>query len=332
MEASKGAAIPASYGSIQTPSAAFVKGQQPMSAATGNQQENGSGGATANAPIAGIGLIILACLCFSVLDATAKYLSASLPTLQIVWVRFVSHVVLSLVLFQVWKSPQLLKTDRWGLQIIRAFCLLGTTIFNFLAVRYLQLAETMSIMFAAPFVITALAGPVLGEWAGIRRWVAIIVGFLGVLVVTRPGLGGLHWAVIYSLAAMSFFATYALLTRKLAATDSSAGMLIISGLVASIAMAPVGLSVWQAPDGAWEWGLLIATGAFGGGGHFLFILAHRLAPAPVLAPMTYVQIVWMVALGYLIFGDVPTLTTILGATIVVASGLYILYREQVTVR
>jgi len=300
-----------------------------MPGGSGNETEHGIDGKMVPAPVTGIGLIILACLCFSILDATAKYLSASLPTLQIVWVRFVSHLVLALVLFRVWRSPQLLRTDRWGLQIVRAFCLLGTTIFNFLAVRYLQLAETMSIMFAAPFVITALAGPVLGEWAGIRRWVAIVVGFLGILVVTQPGSGGLHWAVIYSLAAMSFYATYALLTRKLAATDSSAGMLIISGLVAAIAMAPVGLSVWQAPASALEWGLLIATGALGGGGHFLFIMAHRVAPAPVLAPMTYVQIVWMVALGYLIFDDVPTMTTVAGASIVVASGLFILYREQV---
>lgn len=297
----------------------------------GSRQSEGpaSGNKVPAAPIAGIGLIILACLCFSVLDATAKYLSASLPTLQIVWVRFVSHLVLALVLFQVWRFPHLLRTDRWGLQIVRAFCLLGTTVFNFLAVRYLQLAETMSIMFAAPFVITALAGPVLGEWAGVRRWAAIVVGFLGVLVVTQPGAGGMHWAVVYSLAAMSFYATYALLTRKLAATDSSAGMLIISGLVAAIAMAPVGLSVWQPPADAFEWTLLVATGALGGGGHFLFIVAHRIAPAPVLAPITYIQIVWMTALGYLIFGDVPTLTTLAGASIVVASGLYILYREQV---
>lgn len=285
--------------------------------------------ATSSGPVVGIGLIILACLCFSVLDATAKYLSASLPTLQIVWMRFVSHVLLALVLFQVWKTPGLLKTKRWGLQILRAFCLLGTTVFNFLAVRYLQLAETVSIMFAAPFVITALAGPVLGEWAGIRRWTAVIVGFLGVLIVTRPGLGGLHWAIVYALAAMMFFAIYSLLTRKLADTESSAGMLIISGIVAAIAMAPAGLSVWQTPDGLREWSLLLATGALGGGGHFLFILAYRMAPVPVLAPMIYIQIVWMVALGYLVFGDVPTITTVIGASIVVASGMYILYREQV---
>jgi drug/metabolite transporter (DMT)-like permease len=177
-------------------------------------------------------------------------------------------------------------------------------------------------------VITALAGPLLGEWAGLRRWIAIIVGFLGVLVVTRPGLGGMHWAALYSVAAMCFYALYALLTRQLTATDSSAGMLIISGIVAAIAMAPAGLSVWVAPPDALTWVLLFATGAFGAGGHFLFIMAHRIAPAPVLAPFIYTQIIWMIALGYLIFDDVPTSTTILGASIVVASGLYILYRER----
>ncbi|QFS97824.1 EamA-like transporter family protein [Labrenzia sp. THAF191b] len=294
-----------------------------------SQHRSTGNAAAATAPLAGIGLIVLACLSFSVLDATAKYMSASLPTLQIVWMRFVSHVILSLVLFQVWKKPSLLKTNRPVLQIVRSFCLLGTTIFNFLAVRYLQLAETMSIMFAAPFVITALAGPLLGEWAGLRRWIAIIVGFIGVLVVTRPGLGGMHWAAIYSVAAMSFYAVYALLTRQLTATDSSAGMLIISGIVAAIAMAPAGISVWVTPPDVWTWVLLFATGAFGAGGHFLFIMAHRIAPAPVLAPFIYTQIVWMIALGFLIFDDVPTYTTILGAAIVVASGLYILYRERV---
>ncbi|MCV0427686.1 MAG: DMT family transporter [Roseibium sp.] len=287
------------------------------------------GGAASTTPIAGIGLLVLALLGFSLLDATAKYLSASLPVLQIAWMRFVTHVILTLIFFQIWKAPSLFKTKRPFLQIIRALCLLGITIFNFLAVRYLQLAETTSIMFAAPFVITALAGPMLGEWAGLRRWVAIVVGFAGVLVVTQPGMGGMHWAVIYSVIAMIFFAVYALLTRQLTATESSAGMLIISGVVASVAMAPAGLSVWVMPEDVWTWVLLFALGAFGAGGHFLFILAHRVAPAPVLAPFNYTQIIWMIALGYFIFADVPTLTTLVGAAIVISSGLYILYRERV---
>ncbi|POF30984.1 DMT family transporter [Roseibium marinum] len=295
-----------------------------------DSQKSIAGGAPA--PVvrfAGIGLIVLACLCFAVLDATAKYLSASLPTLQIVWMRFLSHAVIAIVLFRVWKTPSLLKTGRPVLQLVRAVCLLSTTILNFLAVRYLQLAETMSILFAAPFVITALAGPLLGEWAGIRRWCAIVVGFIGVLVVTQPGVGGMHWAAIYSVAAMFTYALYALLTRQLTATDSSAGMLIISGLVAAVAMTPVGLSVWETPKDIWTWCLLLATGALGAGGHFVFIMAHRIDPAPVLAPFIYSQIVWMIALGYLIFADVPTLSTLLGSAIVVGSGLYILSRERV---
>lgn len=298
-----------------------------MAEPTQTHETKGSNGSMA--PLAGIGLIVLACLSFSILDAIAKYLSSSLPTLQIVWIRFVSHVLLTLVIFQVWKTPSRFKTGRPVLQVVRAFCLLGTTGFNFLAVRYLQLAETMAIMFAAPFVITALAGPLLGEWAGARRWAAIIVGFIGVLVVTQPGIGGMHWAAIYSVAAMTFYALYALLTRQLTATDSSAGMLLISGVVAALAMTPVGVSVWVMHPDALSWILLFATGIFGAGGHYLFILAHRIAPAPLLAPFIYIQIVWMIALGALIFADIPTASTLIGAAIVVTSGLYILYRERV---
>lgn len=282
----------------------------------------------AAAPVFGIGLIVLACLCFSVLDATAKFLGSQIPPLQIVWIRFVSHVIIAAVLFQVWRNLHLLRTKRPILQGVRAICLLGTTIFNFLAVQYLQLAETMSIMFAAPFVVTALAGPMLGEWAGPRRWAAIVVGFCGVLIVTQPGMGGMHWAAIYSVAAMSFYSVYALLTRRLTATDSSAGMLILSGAVAALAMTPVGLTVWEAPPDFLHWALLLSTGFWGALGHWLFITAHRRASAPILAPFIYIQIVWMIGLGFVVFDDIPTLSTLVGAGVVVTSGLYILYREQ----
>ncbi|WP_417672210.1 DMT family transporter [Roseibium sp.] len=310
----------------------FMTGQDdikvPGGSAVGPVEVAESKDASTQAPLVAIGLILLACLCFSGLDATAKYLGQSLPTLQIVWVRFVTHVFLALILFKVWKDPGMFKTGRPILQIIRAFALFGTTIGNFLALQYLQLAETMSILFAAPFMVTALAGPLLGEWAGWRRWAAIIVGFCGVLVVTQPGTGGMHWAAIYSVGAMVLYALYALLTRMLAATDSSASMLLISAVVASLAMTPAGLTVWVQPEGMFEWSLLLSTGVYGCIGHWIFIQAHRLAPAPVLAPFIYVQIIWMITLGYFIFDDIPTGATLLGASIVVCSGLYILYREQ----
>ncbi|WP_321500238.1 DMT family transporter [Breoghania sp.] len=280
------------------------------------------------ARLAGILLIVVTVAFFSVLDTTAKYLSQELPTLQVVWFRFTSHFVMAIFFFRVWKRRHILHTKRPVLQVVRSLGLLGTTIFNFMALRYLQLSDTVTIMFAGPLLVTALAGPVLGEWAGRRRWTAIGVGFLGVLIVTRPGLGGLHWAVSLSLAAMICYAVYALTTRILTETDSVDGMLLISGAVASLAMTPVVVTVWETPQSLGTWALLCSTGFFGGFGHWLLTKAHAIVPAPVLAPFFYSQIVWMVALGYIVFGDVPGFTTILGASVIVGSGLYLLYRER----
>ncbi|WP_293722676.1 DMT family transporter [Stappia sp.] len=280
----------------------------------------------------GIALISFAFLCFAALDATAKYLGQSLPSQQIVWMRFLTHVIYAVVIFRLWRDLTVFRSRRWGLQILRALCLMGSTLFNFFAVRYLQLAETVSIMFAAPFVVTALAGPLLNEWAGMRRWMAVIVGFCGVLVVTRPGLGGLNWAALLSVCAMLSYALYALMTRMLAHTDSPMSMLVISGGVATLAMTPAGISSWTAPGDVLTWGLLLSTGLWGGIGHLALIRAHVLAPAAVLAPFMYTQILWMIGLGYAVFADVPTVYTLAGATIVVGSGLYILYREQKVAR
>ncbi|WP_417694320.1 DMT family transporter [Roseibium sp.] len=285
-------------------------------------------GSTDGSPLVAIGLMLLACLLFSCLDATAKFLSQSIEPMQVVWIRFVSHSVIAVFLFRIWTRPKALKTNRKGLQVVRSFALLLTTLFNFLAVQYLQLAETISIMFAAPFLVTALAGPLLGEWAGLRRWIAIIVGFCGVLLVTQPWSGQLHWAVIYSVLSMISYAFYMLLTRMLAITESSMSMLMVSGVVAALAMTPIGVSVWVEPPSLLHWVLLLSTGIYGLIGHWILIIAHRLAPASLLAPFLYVQIIWMVILGYLVFSDVPMWTTAAGTGVVVASGLYILYREQ----
>ena len=279
-----------------------------------------------------IGLLSFAVFCFAGLDATAKYLGSFLPTEQIVWIRFLSHIVYAALLFRIWRTPEVLRSKRWGLQLVRSLLLLMTTVFNFFAVQHLQLAETVSIMFAGPFVVTALAGPLLNEWAGLRRWMAIIVGFIGVLVVTRPGLGGFQWAMILSVCSMLCYALYALLTRMLAQTDSPVGMLFLSGVVAAAAMTPFGVAAWTPPADAWTWVLLLSTGAWGGIGHFALIRAHVHSPAPVLAPFMYTQIIWMTGLGFFIFGDVPGIFTLTGAAIIVGSGLYILYRERKTSR
>lgn len=283
-----------------------------------------------SARLKGIALISGAFFLFSCLDATAKYLVQFMDPLQIAWARYAFHLVFALILLNPLTVPGVLASRHLPLEISRAVLLIGTTIANFFAVRYLQLAETVSIMFAGPFLVALLAGPLLGEWAGPRRWAAIIVGFLGVLVVTRPGTDAFHPAMIVSFLGVVCYAVYAIQTRMLAAYDSAETMIVYSAVFAVLALTPVVPFVWTSPDSALLWLLLVATGIFGGLGHYLLILAHRLAPAPVLAPFNYIQIVWMVALGFLVFGDVPGAWTIAGAGIVISSGLYLLYRERRT--
>ena len=198
-----------------------------------------------------------------------------------------------------------------------------------MALRYLQLDESVAIQFSTPFFVAALSGPILGEWVRWRRWTAICVGFLGVLVVTRPGSGSMHWAVFLSLAAALSYATYAIITRILARTDSNETTLFYSNLVGALAMSPVVLFVWTTPTDPLIIALMVVTGAIGSLGHYFLIAGHRLAPASVLTPFIYTELVWMIALGFLVFGDVPNRWTIAGSAIVVASGLYLLHRERV---
>ena len=283
----------------------------------------------ASARLKAIGLMLGAVLSFSFLDASAKVLTGQLDTLQIVWARYLTHLLFALVLFNPFTNTGLFKSRNWTLEIVRGFLLLASTACNFVALRYLQLDETTTIIFAAPLLVATLAGPMLGEWIGPRRWAAIVVGFLGVLIVLKPGFGGLHWAASFSVLSMICYAFYSITTRKLAGVDGDGTMLVVSALVAMLALTPVVPFVWRTPDSLLAWALLGLTGVFGGFGHWLLIRAHRLAPASILMPFTYSQIVWMVLLGYLVFHDVPTGSTLLGAGVVIASGLYLLHRERV---
>jgi drug/metabolite transporter (DMT)-like permease len=223
----------------------------------------------------------------------------------------------------------MMRTTRPVLQLARSAMLLGSTITNFLAFRYLQLDQALAILFSTPFLVAILAGPLLGEWIGWRRWVAILVGFAGVLLVTRPGIGDVHWAAFYSLASAVFYSLYIVATRVLSKTDTTDTTLFYSNLVGAVAMLPVLPFVWTMPDDPWIMFLMVAFGAFGSFGHYLLIVGHRLAPASVLAPFMYTQLVWATAFGYLVFGDVPNRWTLAGAAVVVASGLYLLHRERV---
>lgn len=265
---------------------------------------------------------------FACLDTTAKWLGLALPAAQLVWVRFLTHTVLASIVLGLWRHPSAFLPKRPALQILRGLFLLSATGFNFYAVRDLRLDQTTAIFFLAPFLVTALAGPFLDEWAGPRRWAAIAVGFLGALLILRPGPTGFQPAMILSVASFISYAFYVLLTRKLAPNESHRSMILIPAVVALVAATPFGIAAWEMPQSVLQWFLLGCTGIFGGLGHWFLIKAHEHTSAPTLAPFLYTQIVWMVALGYVVFGDVPDVTTLAGAAIIVASGLYLLYREQ----
>jgi drug/metabolite transporter (DMT)-like permease len=277
----------------------------------------------------GIALYCAAMLMFSCTDACAKFAGQFVPVMEVVWVRFVVHVVLSIAIFRPWRTIELYRTRRPVLQFMRGLFLAGSTLFNFLALHQLQLDQTMSIGFSAPFISAALAGPLLGEWAGPRRWAAIVVGFIGVLVITMPGFGDLKPAVLFSLAAATCNAFYILSTRLLARTDSSAGMLFYSAVVPMLIVSPVAVPQLETPSSLLVVLCLFLTGALAFVGHWFLIRAHQMTAVPVLAPFMYTGLIWMILLGYFAFGDVPEPRTLAGAAIIIASGLYLLYRERV---
>ena len=278
--------------------------------------------------LTGIALMCGAVACFAVLDTMAKYLNLHMSTLQVVWARYTGAFLFPFVLSNPWTRPQLTITVRPGLQIGRSVLLLASTLCNFAALRYLQLDEALALTFSTPCFVAALSGPILGEWVHWRRWTAIAVGFFGVLVVTRPGIGSFHPAALFSLTAAMLYALYSIMTRILARTDSNATTLFYSNIVGAVALIPALPFVWTTPSDPLIIVLMVATGAVGSVGHYLLIAAHRLAPAAVLSPFIYTEIVLVIALGFLVFGDLPTRWTLAGAAIVIGSGLYIFQRER----
>jgi drug/metabolite transporter (DMT)-like permease len=280
------------------------------------------------ARLLGIALMCGALACFSCLDAMAKYLNLHMDTLQVVWARYTGAFIVAVAISNPITRPGLMRTGRPMLQVGRSVLLLLSTLLNFMALRYLQLDEALSIVFSTPFFIAALSGPVLGEWVRWRRWMAIGVGFIGVLLVTRPGFGGIHPAALLSLVAALFYAAYNISTRMLSRTDSTETTLFYSNLVGALVMLPVVPFVWTTPSDPVVILVMVVCGAFGSVGHYLLIIAHRHAPPAVLAPFIYTQLVWAIILGYLVFADVPNRWTLAGAAVVVASGLYMLNRER----
>jgi drug/metabolite transporter (DMT)-like permease len=280
------------------------------------------------ARLLGIVLMCAAVTTFSCLDSTAKYLGRQMDPMQVAWARYTFATLLTFIFFNPVNRPGMLRTGRPALQVVRAVILLGSTILNFFALKYLRLDQVLAIMFSTPFVVAALSGPVLGEWVGPRRWAAIVAGFLGVLVVTRPGFGLVHPAAILAVLSTLCYAFFFLATRVLSRTDSNDTTLFYSNVVGAVVMLPVVPFFWTPPT-PWQWVLLVLAGGFASLGHYMIIAAHRHAPASLLSSFIYSQLIGVTILGYAVFGDMPDAYTIAGAAIVISSGLYILHRERV---
>jgi drug/metabolite transporter (DMT)-like permease len=280
----------------------------------------------AKAQYRGIALYLAAILTFACLDTLAKHMTRDYHVMQIAWGRYVFSAAFLVVLVPRHGLWQPLRSARPWFQVMRALLLALVSLMFFLSVSFLPLADVTAIGFVAPLILTGLAHFVLKEKVGVRRWAAICVGFAGVLVIIRPGLDVVHWAAFVALAMATSNAIYHLATRMLAGVDSAQTTIFYTGIVGAIGFSLFVPFFWT-PPGLAGWLGMVALGLFGSLGHYLLIQAYALAPASLLAPYTYTAIVWVTITGYLAFGDLPDIWTMAGAAIVIASGIYVFYRE-----
>ena len=281
----------------------------------------------------GVLLQLAAFFCFASMDTTAKWLvGAAIPAVQVAFLRYAVHFGWALVLFLPSGGRGLLCSGTPRLQVLRALLLMVSTVLNFTALKYLPLAVTISIFFAAPLVVCLLSIPILGEKVGVRRFAAVLVGLAGVLVIVQPWGAAFDRHVFLSLGALLGASGYFVLTRKIAGIDSNAVTQAWASGIATTLLAPFALAGWVGPASGLDWGLLLMLGSLGMLGHSMVTRAHDFAEASVLAPMVYSQILYVTFFGWLFFDSVPDAATVLGASIIVASGLYVWLRERAAER
>ena len=268
-----------------------------------------------------------ASLCFIAMHTFIKSVRGEVPIGVILWSQYAIHFALFSVLFAP-RIPNMLSSGMMGLQILRALMLLAAICGFFIAVGLMQLADAIAIGFVAPLMITALSVVVLKEKVTSGHWVAIVVGFMGVLIIVQPGGGLFNWTALVPLGAAVAVAIYQTLTRPISQSIGPTTMLFnatLIGLVASSIALPF---FWEAPDTE-AMLYLLAAACLGSMAHFSLIKAYQWAPASVVAPFSYIELIYASALGFAVFGDIPDLPTLLGGAIIAASGLYLIKRQRV---
>ncbi len=278
----------------------------------------------------GIAYMCLAVTAFVCLNASGKVLTEfEMSTTQIVWSRYFGGLVLLLFLFAPRHGLRLVKTSQPRIQIARSLLLVASSLFYFKGLSYIALPTAAAISFTSPLFITALSLPLLAERVGPRRWAAVMVGFVGAIIVIRPGMEGTHWAVSFILISTACSVFYQILTRRVAGLDHATTSATYPTLFGSVLVSLFVLFDWTTPHSWLPWLLFASLGVFGGIGHYFLTKAYEFGPAAVISPFNYLQLVGATITGYFIFGEFPDHLTILGASIIVTCGLYIAHREGV---
>jgi drug/metabolite transporter (DMT)-like permease len=283
--------------------------------------------ARADRPFHGIALILASTVFLGSSDVTSKYLSATLPSTEIAWIRF---LVFALIMFPAMlpASPlYALQTKRLGLQMIRGVALLGSSLFFISGLRFLPMAEASATSFVSPLFVTALSIVFLGESVGVRRWLATAVGLIGVLIVLRPGTSAFHPAAFFPIVSALAWACTLIMTRMMSGTERAITTMTCSAIAGLCILSALVPFVWVHPS--WHdifFGIVIGVASTAG--QWIVVLAFRYADASVLAPFSYTQLLWVSFLGFLVFGEVPDVWTVTGAGFIVASGLYTAHRER----
>jgi drug/metabolite transporter (DMT)-like permease len=274
-------------------------------------------------------LLFLASVGFiTVVDTTAKHLSTEMHALQIVWGYFLG-IFLIVATYAAWTARRrnLLRTARPALHIVRSAFLVASITSLFVGLTYLPIAEATVIGFMAPLFIVVLSGPILGERVDLHRWLAVLIGLAGVIVIIRPGGGIAHWAAVMPLIGAFAFALYQVATRVLARSESTETTLFYTaagGLFWTSVLVPL---IWVTPSPL-NWLAFLFIGALGAAAHLCLIKAFGAAQASLLAPLNYSKLIWATLAGYVVFGDLPGLNTVLGCALIVASGLYVILCER----
>jgi drug/metabolite transporter (DMT)-like permease len=286
------------------------------------------GGTDAPDTLHGILLMCAGVSMFPLMNAMMKLLTARYPVFEIVWARFTGHLVVMLIIFLPQYGRQLIATRRPLVQLGRSALMLASNSVFVLAIGRVPLATASAIGFTSPLIVTALSVPLLREQVGWRRWSAVCVGFCGALLIIKPGTGLHDPAVLLLLASALAYALYQIATRFVMAHDSPATGIIFAALLGSLGTTTLLPFIWVTPKSLFDLAMLLSLGCFGGLGHFLVIKAFQAAPASVIAPLGYVELIGTATLGFLIFGNFPDALTWVGAFIIIASGLYIAMRER----